>query len=145
MFQPEYYIGIDCDEKRIAYARNLYKNYNFFASQGAKLFIEDNSIDYVLIMAVLHHIPSQTIGEHLLEFHRVLKPTGRIIIIEPCFFPGSHLRNWCMSFFDKGEFIRSEQDYLRLFHQYNYKTAMIKRFSKCSVYNELFFTANPER
>lgn len=107
MFQPEYYIGIDCNDKRINYAKYLHKDYSFFTSQDIKLSIQDNRIDYVLIIAVLHHISSPEIGKYLVEFRRILKPKGKVIIIEPCFLPGSHLCNWCMDFFDAGNGFRS--------------------------------------
>ncbi|WZL74208.1 class I SAM-dependent methyltransferase [Clostridiaceae bacterium 35-E11] len=144
MFQPNYYMGIDCDERRIAYAKYLYSNYNFITSKDSELCIENNSIDYVLIMAVLHHIPSISVTKYLQEFQRILKPNGQVIVIEPCFYEGSYLRNWYMSCFDKGNYIRSEMDYLNLFHQQKYTTHLIKKFNKCFVYNEIFFIANPK-
>ncbi|MFT9497993.1 class I SAM-dependent methyltransferase, partial [Anaerosolibacter sp.] len=141
MFHPDYYVGIDCDDKRIAYANHLYKKYKFISCSGNKLLVDDRSIDYILLRAVLHHIPSDVINEYLQEFSRVLKSGGQIIVIEPCFFSGSIFRNRCMSFFDKGKYIRSELEYLNLFHQHNYETKTIDRFNQCLMYNEILFTA----
>jgi ubiquinone/menaquinone biosynthesis C-methylase UbiE len=143
MFHPDGYIGIDCDDKRIAYARHLHKEYKFISYQANKISVDDRSIDYILIRAVLHHIPSNLISEYLQEFSRVLKSDGQIIVIEPCFFRGSNFRNRYMSFFDKGKYIRNELEYVSLFHQQNYETKIIDRFSKSLMYNEIFFTAKP--
>jgi len=140
IFNPENYLGIDCDARRISYARHRYPQYRFEATRDNNLPIQNKSKDYILIMAVLHHISSQGLSEYLGEFRRVLKPDGKIIVIEPCFFEKFHLSNWCMSSFDRGKYIRNEGEYLKIFHGHNYKTEVIKRFKKC-FYNEIFFTA----
>lgn len=141
IFNPKDYIGIDCDDRRISYARRLYPDYRFESLKEKKLFLSDNSIDYILIMAVLHHIPSPKLSKYLKEFQRLLKPHGKIIVIEPCFFESFHLSNWYMKSFDKGKYIRCKDEYFKIFHDNNYTTKDMKRFKKC-FYNEIFFTAN---
>lgn len=144
MFNPNNYIGIDYDFKRIDYARHLYPNYKFKVLQGNILPFFNKCIDYILIIAVLHHISSQELSGYLQEFHRVLKPDGKIIVIEPCFFEKTHFNNWFMALFDKGKYIRSEYDYLRMFNNHYYEIETVKRLKKCFFYNELFFTVAPK-
>lgn len=143
MFTPENYLGIDCDHKRIAYANRLYPGYSFSALQGDYLPVLDNSIDYMLIISVLHHISSDELSNYLQEFHRVLKYRGEILIIEPCFFKNSQFNNYFMSLFDKGSYIRCENEYLDIFNKNYYKTTVLKRSSQLFFYNKLFFTATP--
>lgn len=102
MLNPSNYIGIDCDSRRIDYAKRLYPDYNFDVLCGNQLPIDDNSIDYILIISVLHHIPPGLLKDYMKEFYRVIKKDGKIIINEPCFFEKSYFNNLFMSFFDKG-------------------------------------------
>ncbi|PLR78662.1 class I SAM-dependent methyltransferase [Bacillus sp. V3-13] len=141
LFSPVDYLGIDPDTDRINFAKQLYAQYRFKAFSGNKLPAEDNSFDFVLIISVLHHIPPETIGSYVREFRRILKPKGRIVAIEPCFFEKSPINNWFMRFNDKGDYIQKEEDYLNYFTKENFKCNVLNRFKKCLFYNELYFTA----
>ena len=138
---PDHYFGIDPDSRRINFARRLYAPYRFETFSGNSLPAEDNSFDYVLIIAVLHHIPPELIREYVKEFKRILKPGGKIIAIEPCFFEKSPFINLFMKFNDKGDYIQKEEDYLNYFSAENFRCNVLKRFKKCFLYNELYFTA----
>ncbi len=141
LFNPESYIGVDYDKKRIEYANYLYGKYNFNVLNSPKLSFLDNSIDYIFIMAVLHHISSNNLDLYLKEFNRVLKPNGEILIIEPCYFSKAYLSNNYMRTFDKGKYIRTEDQYLKLFNNCGFETKVLEKFTKC-FYNEIFFTAS---
>lgn len=143
MFDPQSYTGIDYDDKRVKYANYLYKEYHFSTLSRSVLDFSDNSVDYIFIMAVLHHISSDEMKGYLKEFYRVLKANGKILVIEPCFFNKALLSNNCMKTFDRGNYIRTENEYLRLFHNNDYETIVLKKFKKC-LYNEIFFTASPK-
>src|ERR1700730_10679131 len=140
MFHPTCYIGLDVDQKRIDYAKRIYPTYSFQVLQGDHLPIQDQSIDYILIVAVLHHIPTTEVSNYLIEFQRILKPEGRIIGIEPCFFHKSST-NWFMSLFDKGKYIQSEEGYFDHFRKHDFEIEVLKRFKKLILYNELYFSA----
>lgn len=143
MFTPANYMGVDVDADRISYARCLYSDYNFHVLQESHLPFLDNSVDCILIISVLHHIPPEQLPGYLQEFHRVLRPKGKVIVIEPCFFKNSYLCNRFMGFFDKGKYIRNEHEYLSIFHKHDYQTEVFKRFNQLLFYNKLFFTATP--
>ncbi|MFB4166185.1 class I SAM-dependent methyltransferase [Alteribacillus sp. JSM 102045] len=138
---PVHYLGIDPDSRRIDFAKRKYNQYRFKAFKGNELPAENNSFDFILIVAVLHHIPSETILFYIKEFKRILKPQGKIVVIEPCFFEKSPISNWFMKYNDKGDYIRSEKDYLNYFTTENFRCNVIKKFKKCFFYNELYFTA----
>lgn len=141
MFNPDNYLGVDINSKRIEYARNLYPEYHFQVLEGNSLNIINDSFDYILIVAVLHHIPSENLSDILQEFHRILKPNGKILVIEPCIFSNSHFNNYFMKLFDNGEHIRTINDYSKIFEEQYYEVNIIEKFKKLFFYNELFFTA----
>lgn len=143
IFNPRNYIGVDCDAKRISYARRLYTDYRFEIAIDNNLFFSDKSIDFILIMAVLHHISPQETSTYIKEFSRVIKPNGKILVIEPCNFKKTPITNWYMNCFDKGKYISNEEDYQNMFNNHSYETQTLKRFKKC-LYNELFFIATPK-
>jgi SAM-dependent methyltransferase len=143
LFSPDHYLGIDPDQKRIDFAQRMYPSHRFQAFIGNKLPAKNCSFDVILIIAVLHHISPDAIPDYVKEFRRVLKPDGKIIIIEPCLFKKSPLCNWFMQWYDAGDYIRREEDYLNYFAKENFKCNVLKRFKKCFLYNELYFTALP--
>jgi ubiquinone/menaquinone biosynthesis C-methylase UbiE len=139
---PSDYFGIDPDHGRIAFAKRRYPEYRFEVFSGEKIPADDHSFDYVLIIAVLHHIPSEIISSYVKEFKRILKKDGKIVAMEPCFFDRCHISNWFMKRYDKGEFIRNEEEYLDYFIKENFQCTVLKKFKKCFFYNELYFTAS---
>lgn len=44
-----------------------------------------------------------------------------------------------MKFLDKGRFIRSKEEYIKIFKGDTWQIKSLKRFKKCIVYNEIFF------
>ncbi|MFC4766142.1 class I SAM-dependent methyltransferase [Effusibacillus consociatus] len=144
MFAPASYLGLDCDSQRISYAQRLYPDYSFQVFDRNRVPVADNSVDYILIVAVLHHIPSEELHAYLQEFRRILKPYGKIIVMEPCLDLNSPVSNWFMTFFDKGHYIRNEDDYMKLFLRNEYQINRLKQFKKLLLYNELFFSAVPK-
>jgi ubiquinone/menaquinone biosynthesis C-methylase UbiE len=145
LFQPSTYIGVDCDNKRIEYANKLYPEYKFMTVKEGRLDISTNSIDYIIILSVLHHIPSEALSGYLMEFKRIMKPAGRIIIVEPCLCRKQIISNWYMTNFDKGKYIRSEEEYLNIFNINNFKTEVIKRYNQLLFYNKIMFSAYPNK
>lgn len=140
---PDSYIGIEPDVKRIEYAKKRYPDHRFIEFDSKRIAVPDRSIDTILIVAVLHHIPDNLIREYLLEFARILKPAGKIVVIEPYLCNRTRFNNRFMNWYDEGEHIRYEEDYLNLFRDAEYDFQVLKRFTKCFVYNELFFSAAP--
>lgn len=140
MFDSKKYIGLDYDPRRVEYASKIFSSYKFETFNGSYLTVPTNSIDYILIMSVLHHIDNKNILSYIREFKRVLKPQGEIIIMEPCFFDDAPFTNFLMKGVDKGRYIRCKEDYLELFNGMNWNIMNIKRLRKCIIYNEVFFT-----
>ena len=53
----------------------------FLVFDGRRLDLPDASVDRIACMDAFHHVPSWP--EVLAEFHRVLKPGGRVVMAEP--------------------------------------------------------------
>lgn len=143
LFEPKYYVGVDLDRRRIEYAKKIYPGYNFLEMQDAQLPIQENSIDFILIMSVLHHIPSEMLPDYLNSFRRILKPKGSIIVAEPCFYKNAYLSNWYMTNFDRGKYIRTEEKYLGLFENANYEIKYLRKCKHNIFYNKVVFSASP--
>nr|WP_272509753.1 hypothetical protein [Paenibacillus chitinolyticus] len=90
----------------------------------------------------MHHV-SDEISSYMKEFQRILKPNGTIIVMEPCLCKKKPLCNRFMKWYN-GEYIRNEEEYIRLFRDHNYDCKVIKRFRKCFLYHELFFSVKPK-
>jgi ubiquinone/menaquinone biosynthesis C-methylase UbiE len=144
MLEPSRYLGIDPDGRRIHYAKRIYPQHRFSVFENSRIPMHDESVDCILIIAVLHHICSEDIALYMEEFRRVLKPGGTIVAIEPCLCEKNPICNTFMQLYDKGEYIRDELSYLQLFQDHNYECEVLKRFKKCFLYNELFFSAVPK-
>lgn len=140
---PGLYIGIEPDKERVSLAKQLYPDHNFVIFDEQRIPTNDDSVDYVFIIAVLHHIPDEQIRNYLQEFERVLKPGGKIIVMEPYLGENTQFSNRFMNWYDDGEHIRDETSYLNLFASSRYECQVLHKFKKCFVYNELFFSATP--
>lgn len=140
---PDQYLGIDPDENRIDLAKRIYPNHSFEAFNEYRIPSDDKRFDYIFIIAVLHHISDKQIKHYLNEFERVLKPQGRLIVIEPYLKQQSKINNLVMKRYDNGEYIRNEKEYLQLFRYSGFDYKVLQKFTKCFFYNEIFFSAQP--
>ncbi|MGM1050686.1 MAG: class I SAM-dependent methyltransferase [Bacillota bacterium] len=141
IFKPGLYLGIEPDGKRVGLAKQLYPEHNFMTFKENRIPAQNDSIDYIFIIAVLHHIDDKQIKEYLLEFERILKPGGKVIVMEPYLCNQKKWNNRFMNWYDDGEYIRNENSYLDLFQSAQYECQVLKKFTKCYLYNELFFFA----
>lgn len=74
------YIGIDPDENAIREAKENYDKVDFRIGNGESLVFGDLVFDLVLFTLSLHH---QNSSAALKEAYRVLKNTGKLVIVEP--------------------------------------------------------------
>lgn len=142
IFDSSGYHGVDIDAKRIDYASHLYPDCRFSTIEESVLPASSGTYDYIFVSSVLHHISPEESGEFIKEFYRVLKDEGKIIVIEPCFFRGCNASRLFMTAFDKGKYIRSENEYINMFDKDYLKIRVLNRFSELFFYRKLFFTAS---
>ncbi|WP_158299504.1 class I SAM-dependent methyltransferase [Paenibacillus antri] len=143
MVSPEFYVGVDADDRRTRFASRLHPGYTFHPLASETLPLDDQSIDYVWIIAVLHHIPCDSIPAYVKEFRRILKPGGRVIVMEPFLSDRTPLSNRFMRWWDRGRHIRGEDGYVKFFADHQFSCDIHQKFRKCFLYNELFFSAKP--
>lgn len=77
--------GIDINETQLARARAAepVPGATYEVGRGEALAVPDASVDAVVYMNSLHHVPQEKIAAALDEAARVLKPGGILLAIEP--------------------------------------------------------------
>jgi len=113
-FDSAGYIGIDIFAAYIAYAQRKNQG-NFQVMDATSIQFPDNSFDFILIMAILHHLDDNAAKKVVREAVRLLRPAGKILIMEDARIP--RLENFLTRFiqrYDKGAYIRSPEDYRKI-------------------------------
>lgn len=114
LFNDKNYFGIDILPVYIEHAKKHCKG-SFDVMDATNLKFPNNHFDRILIMAVLHHLNEKDANRVIQEALRVLKPDGQMLIMEDAKIP--RLENFIVRFvqsFDKGEFIRTPENYEKL-------------------------------
>lgn len=113
------YIGFDMSAEYIKAARTRFGRRGRFICQSLSLEIIEQMelFDLVIAIGVLHHLDNANAENLFILALRALKPGGRLITIDPVFFSGqSRLEHYLISK-DRGEFVRSDQEYMSLIPQ----------------------------
>ena len=119
-FQSQTYVGIDISPKYIQYAKKIKKG-DFRVMDATKLDFPDLTFDFVLVMAMLHHLSDEHFLQVIKEIRRVLKNDGALLIMEDAKI--EELENRFVRLvqkFDKGDFIRKPNEYKKIILQYCY-------------------------
>lgn len=117
-FRSQAYIGIDISVGYIQYAKKT-KKADFRVMDATKLDFPDSSFDFIIIMAILHHLSDEQLSKVILEAKRVLKDDGTILIMEDAKI--EKLENWYVRLvqrFDKGDYIRKPEEYKKMILPY---------------------------
>lgn len=72
--------GLDYDVEEIKNENLIYINYKF---NDGKLPFENNFFDKIFLLAVLEHIEIEQVNMLFLEFKRILKKRGKIVLTTP--------------------------------------------------------------
>ncbi|WP_461211436.1 class I SAM-dependent methyltransferase [Desulfocurvus sp. DL9XJH121] len=102
---PATYAAVDTDEAKLEDARNLVPEVAFSLGSGEALDFADESFDVVLFSMSLHHQDPELA---LAEAHRVLRPGGRAVVLEPVAF--SEAERVTRLLFDEQEAYRRVQE-----------------------------------
>jgi len=78
-------IGIEISEEQLATARarDDGRGARYLVGRAEALPLEDGSVDVVMFMRSLHHVPPEHLEEGLREARRVLRPAGAVYVAEP--------------------------------------------------------------
>ena len=77
------YVCLDIDEAMVRAFRPRRSRSVAVLADATSMPISDNSVDQVLCKFVCHHIPDESLGHLFQEARRVLKDSGRLLVIEP--------------------------------------------------------------
>jgi ubiquinone/menaquinone biosynthesis C-methylase UbiE len=102
--------AVDPDAAAIDLARAAVPEATFHVAPGERLPQEDDSFDLVIFTLSLHHHDEPKVA--LAQAIRVLKPGGRILVIEPV--PGGELEKLCCAFNDETDEVTLAQAAIRL-------------------------------
>ena len=118
IFKPENYTGVDLDFNNINFAKKNFKG-NFFLNKPNKLDFPNDKFDFIMALAMFHHINNLDLEIILKEFKRILKPKGKIFIIDllPHKYQKNILSNILISL-DRGRFIRDINDLIQIFSKF---------------------------
>ena len=118
LFPLESYAGMDLSPIYVGYARRVYGP-RFQVMDGGALAYVDDAVDEGLVAGVFHHLPDEAVRCMARELARVLKPTGRLLVMED-----TPTRGWwnlpgrLIHALDQGGYIRDEYEYFPLFAEY---------------------------
>lgn len=114
-FPSDRYVGIDPTAPYLTFAAQ-HRPGAYSQMDGTSLGLRSGTFGGALVLGVLHHLPDEMVSASVAELRRVLAADGRLLVIEdippPTLLnvPG-HIMHWL----DRGEHIRTDQDYRRLF------------------------------
>ena len=106
MFPKEHYTGIDSDKNYIDFARRKYDK-DFICMSAVDLKFENDHFDVIFTKDLFHHLADDLFSKVLAEMKRVLKPTGRVLILEICYQENNvSFYKKILNRFDRGKYIR---------------------------------------
>ncbi|HEX3975596.1 MAG TPA: methyltransferase domain-containing protein [Solirubrobacteraceae bacterium] len=78
-------VGIEISEEQLATARarDDGAGARYLVGRAEALPLEDGSVDVVVFMRSLHHVPPEHLQDGLREARRVLRPDGAVYVAEP--------------------------------------------------------------
>ena len=109
------YVGCDINSEYINHAKKKYSNKgNFFCCSADNLPTKENNFDFVLAIAVFHHLSDDTLENLIRLIKNKLKIGGIFILSEPVWTKNqSRLEKYLMKK-DRGQNIKSEEEYIKL-------------------------------
>jgi len=109
LFRAEDYRGLDIEPSNIAYAKRHYPGYQFQTGDAMKLPFPDASFAAILVVGVLHHLSLEECRRTLSEMRRVLKPGGKVLVMEDT--KTDRLVSRIMHSLDQGAYIRTQAEW----------------------------------
>jgi len=117
-FPNTQYSGFDENPEYIAAARAKFGTSASFDCARIATYTfpvaQYSSYDLTLAFGILHHVDDEEALQLFRLAHAALKPGGRLITYDGCYVPAQHRMARRLLSWDRGRFVRTEQEYLRL-------------------------------
>ncbi len=116
------FVGIDIDQRYIRYAQRRYPRRGQFlcmelTEDSASQFLP---FDLILCNGLIHHLTDEQTRNLLSLLRRLLRPSGRLMTLDGCYYPQMSAMSRFLLKHDRGKYVRTEEEYLRLVHpQFN--------------------------
>jgi len=111
------YLGFDVNPAYIAKAERTHTGKGTFVVGDTNALSNDprfKDADIVIGLGILHHLDDRE-AEHCIRFaYRALKPGGRLLCFDACWVPNQKFFSRYVMSTDRGQNIRTEQNYRRL-------------------------------
>ncbi len=115
-FPHSQYLGVDLSPGYVRYAAAENPRSPFGVMNGQALALRDQVFDAVLVVGVVHHLADALAQATIAELHRVLRPGGEMLVLEDIPTRAAwNLPGRLMHWLDRGDAIRQDADYQRLF------------------------------
>jgi ubiquinone/menaquinone biosynthesis C-methylase UbiE len=115
VFEGDDYVGVDLNPRYIEHARRTRKG-TFVVGDARKVELPDARFDQILVFGLLHHLDDTAARAVLTESKRMLKPGGRMLVIED--IPARsrlNLIGHLLHNIENGEHIRPAEQYKTLY------------------------------
>lgn len=128
------YVGFDINPDYIEHAKNQFKNRGEFHCVSVNdSDIYGNEFDFAIAIGILHHLDNKESEELIKSAKKHLKKDGCLLMVEPVWTDKqSKLEKYLMSK-DRGQNIRTQQEYLGLLDKYFDKTENIIRADMLNI------------
>ncbi len=114
-FPAERYVGVDFMRPYVRYAAK-HRTGRFGVMDGKALGLAPERFDGGLVIGVLHHMPDDLVRSTIGELNQALKPDATLLIVEDIPPPSRwNVPGYLMHWLDRGDHIRTDGDYRRLF------------------------------
>ncbi len=112
------YVGCDVSAPYIEAAEQRLGDRGTFHLGGIdRVPLEPASVDRIVTVGVLHHVPDDVATTIVETAKRLLRPGGRFVALEPHMYPGMHPVSRALISRDRGEYVRLEHEYVALCEQ----------------------------
>lgn len=115
---PSEYLGFDLSPEYIQLAKKRFPNANFVCERVSQFSLaKEQSFDVVLAFGIVHHLEDAEARQLFQIAHDALKPGGKLVTCDGVFADGqSPTARWLLAK-DRGEFVRSEREYVGIASQ----------------------------
>lgn len=111
------YLGVDIDGDRINDAKLKFNDPSSFqVGSVTNLDFENHYFDVILVSGLFHHLSDHDTDKALTELSRILKPTGKIVVLD-AIWPRNpiNLIGWFGRYLDQGRFVRTAEQFESMF------------------------------